>query len=106
MRTERPHALLAVLLSATAGAVDVIGYQRLGLFTAHITGNIVVIGAELATGGPPKRLQMLAVPVFVAGVAATWLTAKALTRRRVGLARPLLLVQCLLIGGVLMTSVF
>src|SRR5271156_4065914 len=34
---------LPVVLSTTAGAVDVIGFLALGgLFTAHITGNVVV----------------------------------------------------------------
>src|SRR5262249_28741521 len=100
------NAWLAALLSATAGAVDVIGLQTLGLFTAHITGNIVVVAAEVVSGGPARRLQMVAIPVYMVAVAATWLIAS--TRRRHGSAvlRPLLLVQCLLIGGVLLTSLF
>src|SRR5262245_51251227 len=102
---DRHNASLAVLLSATAGAVDVIGLQRLGLFTAHITGNVVVVAAELVSGGPPRRLQILAIPVFVVAVAATWGIAKVLGQRRAGLLRPLLVVQCLLIGGVLLMSV-
>jgi uncharacterized membrane protein YoaK (UPF0700 family) len=102
---ERPNAWLAALLSATAGAVDVIGFQRLGLFTAHITGNIVVIAAELVSGGSARRLQILALPVFVLAVAGTGGIARTLSRRGAALVRPLLVVQCLLIGGVLLTSV-
>jgi len=101
----RRNAWLAALLSATAGAVDVIGLQRLGLFTAHITGNVVVVAAELVSGGPARRLQILAIPVFIVAVAATWGIARMLSRREAGRVRPLLVVQCLLIGGVLLTSV-
>src|SRR5262245_31382891 len=98
-------AWLVALLSATAGAVDVIGFQRLGVFTAHITGNVVVVAAEAVSGGPPRRLQILAIPVFMFAVAGTWGIAKTLGRRGAAGVRPLLVVQCLLIGGVLLTSV-
>jgi uncharacterized membrane protein YoaK (UPF0700 family) len=44
--------LLPAVLSTTAGAVDVIGFLALGgLFTAHITGNLVVLAAHYVTGG-------------------------------------------------------
>jgi uncharacterized membrane protein YoaK (UPF0700 family) len=36
---------LPTLLSVIAGMVDVIGFLSLGIFTAHVTGNIVVMGA-------------------------------------------------------------
>src|SRR5262245_31717489 len=98
-------AWLVALLSATAGAVDVIGFQRLGLFTAHITGNVVVVAAEAVSGGPPRRLQILAIPVFMFAVAGTWGIARTLDRRGVAIVKPLLVVQCLLIAGVLLTSV-
>ena len=43
----RASWLLPFVLGATAGAVDVIGFLALGgLFTAHITGNIVVLAAH------------------------------------------------------------
>src|SRR5262245_49408129 len=85
--------------------VDVIGFLSLGLFTAHVTGNLVVIAAQLVRGGPPHLAQILAVPVFMMAVAAVWLIAKALARRGPALLRPLLLVQFLLLVGVLILSV-
>jgi uncharacterized membrane protein YoaK (UPF0700 family) len=85
--------------------VDVIGFLSLGLFTAHITGNIVVIAALLVRGGPPKMAQVLSVPVFVLAVAAVWWVAKVLKRRGPALARPLLLIQFLLLTCVLIFSV-
>ena len=41
----RFHRLLPALLSGIAGMVDVIGFLSLGLFTAHVTGNLAVIAA-------------------------------------------------------------
>jgi uncharacterized membrane protein YoaK (UPF0700 family) len=96
---------LPPLLSVIAGMVDVIGFLSLGLFTAHITGNIVVIAALLVRGGPPHMAQLLSVPVFVIAVAAVWRIAKALKRRGPALSRPLLLIQFLLLTCVLIFSV-
>src|SRR6266550_9623617 len=90
------HRLLPAMLSGVAGMVDVIGFLTLGLFTAHVTGNLVLIAASLVRGGPPNMAQILAVPVFIVAVAAVWLIAKASERRGPALARPLLLIQFLL----------
>src|SRR2546425_9539042 len=61
--------LLPTVLSTTAGAVDVIGFLTLGgLFTAHITGNVVIVAAHYVTGGFSQIGPLLAVPVFMAGV--------------------------------------
>jgi len=97
---------LPPLLSAVAGMVDLIGFLSLGnLFTAHITGNLVVVAALVVRGGPMNLAQILAIPVFILAVAAIWLLARASGRRGPGLARRLLLVQFLLLGCVLVFSV-
>jgi uncharacterized membrane protein YoaK (UPF0700 family) len=96
---------LPPLLSVIAGMVDVIGFLSLGLFTAHITGNLVVIAALLVRGGAPNMAQVLSVPVFVIAVTAVWRIAKALKRRGPALARPLLLIQFLLLTCVFILSV-
>jgi uncharacterized membrane protein YoaK (UPF0700 family) len=58
---------LPAILSTTAGAVDVIGFLALGgLFTAHITGNLVVATAHYAIGGFGQLGPLTAVPVFIA----------------------------------------
>jgi len=95
---------LPALLSVIAGMVDVIGFLSLGLFTAHVTGNLVVIAALVARGGPPHLSQILSVPIFIAAVAATWLIAKALRRRGRAVLRPLLLIQFLLLASVLILA--
>src|SRR6266851_642799 len=99
------HNLLPALLSGVAGMVDVIGFLSFGLFTAHVTGNLVVIAALLVRGGPPNVAAILAVPVFIVAVAGTWLIAKASGRRGTALVRPLLLVQFLLLTCVLIFRV-
>jgi len=101
----RLHNWLPPVLSAVAGMVDVISFVSLKLFTAHVTGNLVVIAALLVRSGPPNMTQILAVPVFILAVAGVWLIAKALNKNGPDLARPLLLVQFLLLTCVLIFSV-
>ena len=102
---SRSEEWLPTLLSVIAGMVDVIGFLSLGTFTAHVTGNIVVIAALMVRHNPVKPAQTLAVPVFILAVAVTWLIAKALGRHGTDLMRPLLLMQLLLITFVLIFSV-
>jgi uncharacterized membrane protein YoaK (UPF0700 family) len=97
---------LPPLLSIVAGMVDLTGFLTLGnLFTAHITGNLVVIGALVVRRGRINPPQLLAIPVFILAVAAVWLLARASGRRGPGLLRLLLLVQFLLLTCVLIFSV-
>ena len=95
---------LPPVLSAVAGMVDVIGFIKLKLFTAHVTGNLVVIAALLVRGGPPILAQVLAVPVFILAVAGVWILSKRLNKRGPALARPLLSVQFLLLACVLIVT--
>ena len=102
----RSEKRLPALLSVIAGMVDVIGFLTLGnIFTAHITGNLVVIAAVLVRGGPLNLAQALAIPVFILAVAAVWLFARASGRHGPSLARRLLLMQFLLLAGGLIFSV-
>ena len=103
--SSRSERWLPTLLSVIAGMVDVIGFLSLGIFTAHVTGNIVVIGALVVRHNRVNPAQILAIPVFIAAVAATWLVARASGRRGIGLLRSLLLMQFLLMVCVLMFSV-
>jgi len=102
---QRLQKRLPPLLSAVAGMVDVIGFLNFGLFTAHVTGNLVVIAALLVRGGPPNVAAILAVPVFMVAVAGAWLIAKTSGRSGTALVRPLLLVQFLLLACVLIFRV-
>jgi len=56
---------LPVLLSLIAGYVDTASYLALhGLFTAHVTGNFVTLGAALVSGSSGVLAKLLALPVF------------------------------------------
>jgi uncharacterized membrane protein YoaK (UPF0700 family) len=97
---------LPTLLSVIAGMVDLTGFLTLGnIFTAHITGNLVVLAAVTIRGGPLNLAQALAIPVFILAVAAIWLIARASGKRGAALARLLLLVQFLLLATALIFSV-
>ena len=103
---SRLEARLPPLLSVIAGMVDLTGFFTLGhIFTAHITGNLVVAAAAVVQGGPVNVAQALAIPVFMLALAVVWLIAQASHRRGPSLARLLLLVQFLLLAAVLIFSV-
>ena len=98
--------LLPTVLSIIAGSVDAIGFLGLGgLFTAHVTGNLVILAAHLASGSGAPVAPMLSVPVFVAALGLTRLLAGALERTGFASLRPLLLLQLLLLVGFLVLSV-
>jgi len=97
---------LAPVLSIIAGMVDLTGFFTLGnIFTAHITGNLVVAAAAAVRGGPVHLAQVLAIPVFMSALAAVWLIARASNYRGQTLARLLLLIQFLLLAAALIFSV-
>ena len=53
------------LLSFNGGYVDTMGFLTLqNLFTAHVTGNFVMIGDALANGSSGIYTKLLALPVF------------------------------------------
>src|SRR5215831_3676293 len=97
---------LPPLLSVIAGMVDLTGFFTLGnIFTAHITGNLVLAAAAVVHGGPLNVAQTLAIPVFMVAVAATWLIARASNAHGPALTRLLLNVQFFLLVAVLIFSI-
>jgi len=76
------RATLPLLLSLNAGYVDAAGFLALqGLFTAHVTGNFVTLGAALALGTSGVFAKLLALPVFCAVVIAARLLGTLLANR-------------------------
>src|SRR5712671_6161952 len=98
---SRLEGRLPPLLSVIAGMVDLIGFFTLGnIFTAHITGNLVVAAATAVHGGPLNLAQVLAIPVFMLAVAVVWLITRTSDRRSVSLARLLLFIPFILLTAV------
>jgi uncharacterized membrane protein YoaK (UPF0700 family) len=94
--------LLPTVLSTTAGAVDVIGFLALdGLFTAHITGNLVVLAVHYTTGGFCEVGPLLAVPVFAAVLGLVMLASVAVEKAGYRSGRGLLILQAGLLAGCL-----
>lgn len=102
----RSATATAALLAFVAGFVDTCGFIALfGLFTAHVTGNFVLIGSSLAQPRPGVIGKLLALPMFIATVAATrwfinWRTARAAQS-----APLLLMAQALLLTGFMLLGV-
>jgi uncharacterized membrane protein YoaK (UPF0700 family) len=98
VETSLKAKLLPTVLSVIAGSVDAIGFLGLGgLFTAHATGNLVILAAHLGGGAPVA--PMLSVPVFFAALGLTRLLTGGLEKVGFALQRPLLLLQFLLLAG-------
>jgi uncharacterized membrane protein YoaK (UPF0700 family) len=91
---------LPFVLSMIAGSVDTIGFLALGgLFTAHVTGNLVILAARLLAGEPAPVAHLLSVPIFVAMLVIARLLVSGLEELRTMSLEPLLLLQLLLLAG-------
>ena len=97
---------LPLLLSIVAGMTDLTGFLTLGhLFTAHVTGNLAIVAADVARDFNPRWTQLLIVPVFVIAVGATFIAAQRSRVQGVPLMRRLLWIHCLLLVATLATAV-
>jgi uncharacterized membrane protein YoaK (UPF0700 family) len=94
--------LLTAVLSITAGAVDAIGFLALGgLFTAHITGNVVILAAHYLTGGFSGVGPLLAVPVFIIVLGAVTFASESIQGAGYSSRRALLVLQAVLLAACL-----
>ncbi len=85
-------------LAFTAGFVDAAAFIALtGLFTAHVTGNFVLIGAELVSTSSGVLAKLLALPVFILAVALTRLIALGLERGGSAPLRSLLAIEAVVL---------
>jgi uncharacterized membrane protein YoaK (UPF0700 family) len=98
--SAREGWLLPAVLSTTAGAVDVIGFLGLGgLFTAHITGNLVIVAAHYITGRFGRIAPLLSVPVFVVVLGAISIATLAAEKAGYRSRRALLVLQAALLAS-------
>lgn len=96
----------AVVLGFIGGYVDTLGFVALfGLFTAHVTGNFVLIGSELARpSGNSVLIKFLAFGAFVAAIAFTRLYILWLERRGKAPLRSVFGLQLLLLTGFMLAG--
>ena len=81
-------------LAFVAGFIDAAAFIALaGLFTAHVTGNFVLLGAELVSTSSGVVAKLLALPTFVLAVVLTRLIALTLEKRGVPPVRWLLAIE-------------
>ena len=92
-------------LSFVGGFVDVVGFIALfGLFTAHVTGNFIMLGLEMVHATKLAIAKLLAVPIFIVMVALTRLFVLHYEKKGVSPWREMLLAQvtllaCFMIAG-------
>jgi uncharacterized membrane protein YoaK (UPF0700 family) len=72
-----------------------------GLFTAHVTGNFVLIGASLASNRPGLLGKLLAFPIFLAAVAATRTFELHCARRQRDAKVPILIMEMIFLASCL-----
>jgi uncharacterized membrane protein YoaK (UPF0700 family) len=102
------HTMVPRLLSVNAGFMDTAAFLALkGLFTAHVTGNFVTLGAALVMGSSGVLAKLLALPVFCLVVLAVHLFAHGLRARSRPVARWLLATQLvLMVVGAILAAAF
>jgi len=100
MKTFGSPTALAGLLAFNGGFVDTAGFLGLqGLFTAHVTGNFVTLGAALIEGSHGIVGKLLALPEFILVVAFARLAGNAMRQRGAPVLPVLLTVQVLLLAA-------
>jgi uncharacterized membrane protein YoaK (UPF0700 family) len=89
---------IAALLSFNGGFVDTAGFLGLqGLFTAHVTGNFVTLGAALVQGSHGIFGKILALPEFIVVIALARLADIALRAHGLPVLRSLLATKVVLL---------
>jgi uncharacterized membrane protein YoaK (UPF0700 family) len=86
-------------MSLNAGFVDTAGFLALqGLFTAHVTGNFVTLGAALVNGTSGVIAKLLALPVFCAVVLVTRIFSFSLPSLGLPILRTMLAMKTALLA--------
>jgi uncharacterized membrane protein YoaK (UPF0700 family) len=86
--------LAAALLSFNGGFVDTAGFLGLqGLFTAHVTGNFVTLGAALVFGSHGVIAKLAALPEFIIVIALARVAGATMRKRGVDALRVLLVTK-------------
>jgi uncharacterized membrane protein YoaK (UPF0700 family) len=107
-RVGHPLARALLALTFTTGLVDAVAYLGLGhVFTANMTGNVVLLGFGIAhSGGLPVVAPIVSLFSFLLGAGVGGALAKRLGDRHSGLvARALGIEASLLAAGAILAAV-
>jgi uncharacterized membrane protein YoaK (UPF0700 family) len=85
-------------LSVIAGSADVTSFLGLGLFSSHVTGNLVILTAHVVARRADNACLVLSVPLFILVLGLTRLFVAGLEALDLSSLR-LLLMQFLMLGG-------
>jgi uncharacterized membrane protein YoaK (UPF0700 family) len=100
MKKFNGPGVIANLLSFNGGYVDTAGFLGLqGLFTAHVTGNFVTLGAALVLGSHGVIGKLLALPEFILVVALARMAGAGLRLMKASVLRTLLVVEVILLAA-------
>jgi uncharacterized membrane protein YoaK (UPF0700 family) len=95
-----PLARTLLALTFTTGLVDAVSYLGLGhVFTANMTGNVVLLGFGIAgAGGLPVLAPLVSLGAFLVGAAAGGVFGSRVATRQPGNLRGALMIEAALIG--------
>jgi uncharacterized membrane protein YoaK (UPF0700 family) len=93
-------AAVPILLAVNGGFVDTAGFLALqGLFTAHVTGNFVTLGASVVFGTSGTLAKVLALPTFCLVIVVTRLGSHGLAARGLPVLRTTLTLKVALLAA-------
>jgi uncharacterized membrane protein YoaK (UPF0700 family) len=97
---RHPLARALLLLTFSAGLVDAVSYLALGhVFTANMTGNIVLLGFGIAgSGGLPVVAPLISLAAFLAGAGSGGVLASRLARHHAQHMARALSIEALLLA--------
>jgi len=97
---------LPIVLSVIAGATDIIGLLGLnGMFTAHITGNLVLLAARVVADLQAPVWYILSVPVFMLVLPISGVIARTIERNGSSSLRPLQSQQLVTLAALFSLSI-
>jgi uncharacterized membrane protein YoaK (UPF0700 family) len=104
---RHPLARALLALTLTTGLVDAVSYLALGrVFTANMTGNVVLLGFGIAgSGGLPVVAPIVSLGAFLVGAGAGGVLVRRMAERHPALvARGLAVETCLLAAAAIVAA--
>ncbi len=101
-----PESVVSFVLSAVSGYVDTAGFILLaGIFTSHVTGNLVLAGAAIAgQSGEGVRVRLALLVVFMLAVGAASALARWAEKRSRATVAVLLSAEAVMLGVFLLAG--